>query len=189
MNTKIIVIIGFSYLYGFFEVFMNLRQRGKSTVTASGDKGSLWLLYILITVGYALSFSIGATGIGRMNHWDAFFAVGVVLAATGLLIRVRSISTLKQYFTYSVAKADDHQLVETGLYKVIRHPGYLGQLMIFLGISISMSNWLSILAMMLPIALGYGYRIKVEERFTLEQLGKKYLDYQQRTKRILPLIH
>ena len=97
--------------------------------------------------------------------------------------------TLKQYFTYSVANADDHQLVETGLYRVIRHSGYLGQLMIFLGISVSLSNGLSILAMMLPIALGYSYRIRVEERFMLEQLGKKYLDYQQRTKRVIPLIY
>ena len=72
MDIKIIIIIGFSYLYGFFEVFMNLRQKGKRNVKTSGDKGSLWLLYILITIGYALSFAIGATKIGRMSHWDAF---------------------------------------------------------------------------------------------------------------------
>jgi protein-S-isoprenylcysteine O-methyltransferase Ste14 len=168
---------------------MNLRQRSKGKITSSGDKGSLWVLYILITIGYFLSFSIGATKIGRMNHWDAFFAVGVVLTIIGLMIRIQSILTLRQYFTYSVAKVDDHNLIETGLYKVIRHPGYLGQLIIFIGISISLSNWLSILAMTIPIAIGYGYRIKVEERFMLEQLGKKYLDYQKRTKRIIPMIY
>jgi protein-S-isoprenylcysteine O-methyltransferase Ste14 len=97
--------------------------------------------------------------------------------------------TLKRYFTYSVAKVADHQLVETGLYTVIRHPGYLRQLTIFLGISISLSNWLSILAMTIPIAIGYGYRIKVEERFMLEQLGEDYLNYQKRTKRIIPMIY
>jgi protein-S-isoprenylcysteine O-methyltransferase Ste14 len=168
---------------------MNFRQRGKSVVTTSGDKGSLWLLYILITIGYALSFSIGATKIGRMNHWDAFFAVGVVLTVIGLMIRIQSILTLKQYFTYSVAKVDDHTLIQTGLYKVIRHPGYLGQLIIFIGISISLSNWLSILAMTIPIVIGYGYRIKVEERFMRDQLGTDYLDYQKRTKRIIPMIY
>jgi len=189
MDTKIIVIIGFSYLYGFFEVFMNLRQRGKSTVAASGDKGSLWLLYILITVGYALSFSIGATRTGRMNYWAAFFAVGVVLALTGVMIRVGSILTLGQYFTYSVAQAENHKLIETGLYKFIRHPGYLGQLMIFAGISISLSNWLAVLFMMIPVAIGYIYRIRVEEGFMVEQMGESYLNYQRRTKRIIPMIY
>ncbi|MFZ1748185.1 MAG: isoprenylcysteine carboxylmethyltransferase family protein [Nitrospirales bacterium] len=168
---------------------MNWRQRGQGKLNSSHDKGSLQALYVLITLGYFLSFSIGATKTGRIYPWDTFFAIGVALITLGLIIRIHSMLTLKQYFTYSVARADDHQLVETGLYKVIRHPGYLGQLMIFLGISISLSNWLSILAMMLPIALGYGYRIKVEERFMLEQLGKEYLDYQQRTKRMIPLIY
>jgi protein-S-isoprenylcysteine O-methyltransferase Ste14 len=189
MDPKIIIIIAVSYLYGFFEVFMNLRQRSKSDVTTSSDKGSLWLLYSLITVGYALSFSIGATKIGRVYYWDIFFAIGVTLITIGLIIRIQSMLTLKQYFTYSVAKVDDHKLIETGLYKIIRHPGYLGQLIIFIGISISLSNWLSVLAMMIPITLGYGYRIKVEERFMLEQLGENYLNYQKRTKRIIPMIY
>jgi len=67
MDVKILIIIGFSYLYGFFELFMNLRQRGKNRTTSSGDKGSLWLLYILITIGFTLSFAIGATKVGRVN--------------------------------------------------------------------------------------------------------------------------
>jgi protein-S-isoprenylcysteine O-methyltransferase Ste14 len=188
MDIKIIIIIGFSYLYGFIEVFMNLRQKGIRNVKASGDKGSLWLLYILITVGYALSFAIGATKIGRMSHWDVFFAVGAVMTVMGILIRIQSILTLKQYFTYSVARTEDHQLIETGLYKTIRHPGYLGQLIIFAGISISLSNWLSVLFMMIPVAIGYMYRIQVEERFMIEQMGERYLNYQERTKRIIPLI-
>ena len=137
---KLIIIIGFSYLYGFFEVFMNLRQRSKGKITSSGDRKSLWGLYTLITIGYFLSFSIGATKIGRVYSWDTFFAIGVTWIAIGLIIRIQSRLTLKQYFTYSVAKVDDHKLIETGLYKIIRHPGYLGQLIIFIGISISLSN-------------------------------------------------
>jgi hypothetical protein len=38
MDPKIIIIIAVSYLYGFFEVFMYLRQRSKSKVTTSSDK-------------------------------------------------------------------------------------------------------------------------------------------------------
>lgn len=186
---KLIIIIGFSYLYGFFEVFMNLRQNRKNTVAVSGDKGSLWLLYVLITIGYVLSFSIGATRIGRIYHWDTFFAIGVVLIAIGLIVRIQSILTLKHYFTYSVAKIENHKLIETGLYKSIRHPGYLGQLTIFVGISTLLSNWLSILGMIIPIAIGYSYRINVEEKFMTEQLGQNYLDYKKRTRRIIPFLY
>jgi protein-S-isoprenylcysteine O-methyltransferase Ste14 len=189
MDSKIIIIIAVSYLYGFFEVFMNLRQRNKSKVATSGDKSSLWWLYSLITVGYALSFSIGATKTGRIYYWNTFFAIGMALFVIGFMIRIHSLLTLKQYFTYSIAKVENHKIIETGLYKFIRHPGYLGQLIIFIGISTSISNWLSILLMMIPITIGYVYRIKVEERFMIEQMGENYLNYQKRTKRLIPMIY
>lgn len=188
-DIKIIVIIAVSYLYGFFEVFMNLGQKKRSKVASSGDKSSLWLLYCLITVGYAMSFSIGATKMGRIYLWNTFFGIGMVLVVAGLMIRVHSILTLKQFFTYSVAKVEDQKIIETGLYKFIRHPGYLGQWVIFIGISISTSNWLSVLAMLIPITIGYIYRIQVEERFMAEQMGADYLNYQVRTKRIIPRLY
>lgn len=124
-----------------------------------------------------------------MSHWNAFFAIGVVTALTGLMIRVQSILTIRQYFTYSVAHTQNHTLIETGLYKIIRHPGYLGQLMIFAGIAISLSNWLAVLSMMVPIAIGYIYRIEVEEDFMIEQMGESYSNYQRRTKRMIPMIY
>jgi protein-S-isoprenylcysteine O-methyltransferase Ste14 len=189
MDPKIIIIIAVSYLYGLFEVFMNLRQKSKSKITTSSDKSSLWWLYGLITLGYALSFSIGATRIGRIYYWNTFFTIGMVLFVIGLMIRIHSILTLKQFFTYSIAKVENHRIIETGLYKFLRHPGYLGQLIIFLGISTSISNWLSISAMLIPVTLGYLYRIKVEERFMLEKLGEDYLNYQERTKRLIPMIY
>lgn len=188
-DIKIIVIIAVSYLYGFFEVFMNLGQKKRSKVASSGDKSSLWLLYCLITVGYAMSFSIGATKMGRIYLWNTFFGIGMVLVVAGLMIRVHSILTLKQFFTYSVAKVEDQKIIENGLYKFIRHPGYLGQWVIFIGISISTSNWLSVLAMLIPITIGYIYRIQVEERFMAEQMGADYLNYQVRTKRIIPRLY
>lgn len=189
MDPKIIIIISVSYLYGLFEVLMNLRQRGRRKVASSGDRGSLWLLYGLITLGYALSFSIGATKLGRVYPWNTFFAMGMALAAIGLAVRIHSIQTLKQFFTYSVTKVDNQKIVESGLYKFIRHPGYLGQLMIFFGISISVSNWLSVLLMMVPVTVGYLYRIQVEERFMLKEMGEDYLDYRSRTKKIIPMIY
>ena len=188
MNIKLIIIIGFSYLYGFFEIFMNLRQRSKSTVVSSGDKGSLWLLYILITIGYILAFSIGTTKIGRIYHWNTFFAIGFILIVIGLIIRIQSIFSLRKQFTYSVAKIENHQLIETGLYRWIRHPGYLGQLIIFIGIPVSFSNWVAVILMMTPILIGYINRIKVEERFMSVQIGQKYIDYQKRTNRLIPMI-
>jgi protein-S-isoprenylcysteine O-methyltransferase Ste14 len=189
MNIKLILIIVFSALYGFFELFMSRRQQNQREISKSGDKGSIWLLTLSISIGYWLSFIAAATKTGRIYHWNTFFAIGTVLALAGLIIRVTSILKLKQQFTYTVTEIENHELIETGLYKFIRHPGYLGQLIIFLGISTSLSNWLSILLMMVPILLGYLNRINVEEKFMANQMGQKYLDYKKRTKRLIPTVY
>lgn len=191
MDYKIITIIAFSYLYGFFEIFMSVRQRliRKRNIVSSGDKGSIWILFILIGIGYFLSFRIAATKIGRIYHWDLFFMAGVLLIMVGLIIRIMSILKLKQHFTYTVTEIEHHELIETGLYKNIRHPGYLGQLLIFMGTALSFSNWLSVIFMMIPVMIGYLSRIIIEERFMINQLGQKYIDYQKRTKRLIPKIY
>lgn len=186
MNLKLIFIIFFSYLYMFFEIVMSRRQRRNRTIEQSNDKGSIWVLIIAIFVGFAISFKIGATTLGRIYHWDAFFAAGAMLVVLGLYIRIGSILALKNQFTYTVTKIKNHELVDTGWYKSIRHPGYLGQLIIFLGIATSMSNWLSLLGMMVPVTIGFLYRISVEEKFMQEQMGQKYLDYKNNTKRLIP---
>jgi len=186
MNIKLILIIAFSILYAFFEIFMSRRQRDKRKISESGDKGSIWLLVLSISMGYWLSFIIGATTIGRMHHWDTFFVTGSVIILIGFIIRVTSILKLKQQFTYTVTRIEDHELIETGLYRVIRHPGYLGQLIIFLGTSVCLSNWLSILLMIIPVLSGYLNRINVEEKFMVVQMGEKYFDYTKRTKKLIP---
>ncbi|HMN48786.1 MAG TPA: isoprenylcysteine carboxylmethyltransferase family protein [Ignavibacteriaceae bacterium] len=189
MNLKIIVILTIAYLYGIFEFYLSLRQRQKIKIVSKGDKGSLWVLIISITIGYLLSFSIASTKIGRIYHWNIFFAAGLLIIIAGLVIRIISIKTLKQYFSYSVTKVENQEIIEKGLYKYIRHPGYLGQLLIFIGISISLSNWLSIILMFLSTLIGYMNRIRVEENFMVEQMGVKYSDYEKRTKKLIPKIY
>lgn len=189
MNPKIIVIITIAYLYGIFEYYLSYRQKQKSKIVSRGDKGSLWVLIFSITIGYLLSFSIATTKIGRIYHWNILFSLGLFIVAIGLIIRVSSIKQLRQYFTYSVSEVENHELVEEGFYKFIRHPGYLGHLIIFTGISISLSNWISVILMILSTLIGYLNRIRVEENFMVEQMGAKYSDYQMRTKKLIPKIY
>ena len=188
MNIKIYVIISFSILYGLFEIFMSRREKGNREISKSGDRASIWIIVLAISVGFWLSFIIASTKIGRIYHWNTLFIIGSILAAIGLIIRVTSILKLKQQFTYTVAKIENHQLVDTGLYRYIRHPGYLGQIIIFLGIATALSNWISILSMITPVLVGYINRIRVEEIFMTQHMGQEYIEYKKRTKKLIPNI-
>jgi protein-S-isoprenylcysteine O-methyltransferase Ste14 len=86
-----------------------------------------------------------------------------------------------------VALHPDQRVVDSGPYRLIRHPSYTGSLVTVLGICLAMANWLSFLGM-IPAALGYLYRIRIEERVLVEGLGEAYRAYQRRTKRLIPYI-
>jgi protein-S-isoprenylcysteine O-methyltransferase Ste14 len=186
MTTKIIIIFSFSVIYCLVEVYLNIRNRKNNKIEESKDRGSLAGLFISIGTGYFLSFTAASLKFGRIYHWNLLFAIGFIIIMTGLVIRFYSLATLKKHFTYSVSRIEDHQLVEKGPYRYIRHPGYLGQIVIFSGLALALSNWLSIILMMLPVMAGFLYRIYVEEKFMLEQLGDTYKDYCRRTWRFIP---
>ena len=189
MDLRLVIIFSFSVLYALFEIFMSRLYRGRRNVSISGDKGSLWILFIAIGIGYWLSFTIASMKTGRINNWNTCIILGAILASAGLFIRVKSIITLNDRFTYTVTRLETHHLIETGIYKNIRHPGYLGQLLIFLGISVSLANWLSIMGMTIPILAGFLYRIHTEEKFMSEQMGQQYIEYKKKTKRLIPYIY
>ena len=188
MYTRFFIILAFAYLYGFFEFYMNVRLKKKSSIVKSSEKGSIRFLFTLIQIACLLSFGIGATKIGGIDDWNTFIIIGAILILFGFMIRISSIMTLKRHYTYTVTRIENHELIESGLYKTIRHPGYLGLVIIFLGISTALSNWLSVILMIVPVIIGIMNRIRVEESFLVEQMGQKYTDYQKRTKRLIPKI-
>ncbi len=91
---------------------------------------------------------------GQGLHLESVLGNWRGIGHAGLAIRVHSILALKQ-FSHRNRLVQIHQAA-----------GELGQLMIFIGISIS--NWLSVLAMTIPVTTGYLSRIKLEEVFMRE---------------------
>ena len=104
-----------------------------------------------------------------------------------LIWRVISvINTLKEFFTVQVAISPEHKLIDTGLYHYIRHPSYTGIIIYMIGLSVSLSNWISILLLLIPVFGVIMYRIGIEEEALINAFGKQYEDYRNRTGKLLP---
>ena len=71
---------------------------------------------------------------------------------------------LGRFFKFTVVVQADHQVVDTGPYRLIRHPSYTGLLMIELGLGIALGTWLSIPACLLPPLIAFAVRLVTEER-------------------------
>jgi protein-S-isoprenylcysteine O-methyltransferase len=113
----------------------------------------------------------------------------VAIFGAGLVLRWYSILHLGRFFTVNVAIAADHQLVDTGPYRFVRHPSYTGALLAFIGFALVLRNWASVLMISVPIAFAFLYRISVEERALVQALGERYRAYIKRTKHLIPFVY
>lgn len=178
-------------LYAASEIGLSIFKRANRGKTQNEDRGSLTLLWIVIsvsiTLAYQAAFTLRGAALGALTV-PAFY-LGIVCYVAGLCLRWYSIVILGRFFTVNVAIAADHRLIDTGPYRHLRHPSYTGALLAFLGLGLCIGNWASLLVMIVPIFWVFLRRMQVEEAALLQGLGEPYQDYMRRTKRLIPGIY
>ena len=127
-------------------------------------------------------------------HWREWYAEYDRLRASaarliGADAREIAILTLRRQFTVDVSIQEDHELIDRGVYAVIRHPAYTGAIISFAGLGLVFDNWLSFAAVLIIAVAALSYRIAVEERALVEHFGDRYRAYARRTKRLIPGIY
>jgi len=184
---KLLVIV-FSYAWFGVEAYNQIQQRKRRDRTAApADRGSLVLLYVCIAIGYSVAIAVSFAPVGRLPGGQPFWLlVGAACIAGGLWIRHRAMATLADSFTCHVEFQADHRLIETGPYRRIRHPGYLGQLLVLLGVGIALASWLSIVGLMVPVLVAFLWRIRVEEEALRGEFAERFDSYATRTWRLIP---
>jgi protein-S-isoprenylcysteine O-methyltransferase len=187
MKTPVPGILGLVYVTS--EILLTITKHARTT-GKSRDAQSWRLMWIVITLSMFLGiFVAGKFPAAALPDRRLFIIAGVTIFILGLAFRMYAIWRLGRFFTVNVAIAADHQLIDSGPYRLIRHPSYTGALFAFFGMVLTFGNWLSLLVAMLPIFAVFVYRMNVEERALISGLGDNYRAYIARTKRLLPLIY
>ena len=161
-----------------------LRQRGAIRVRRDRGSGALVILTVFLSISVAFVF--GYNGIGMLPDWAYY--LGISLMLLGIVVRQWAIAVLGRFFTLTVKVAEDHKVIDKGPYKVIRHPSYTGVLITFLGLGFAVQSAGALVVLLALYGISFGYRISVEEKTLLSELGKDYGDYMKRTKRIIPFL-
>jgi protein-S-isoprenylcysteine O-methyltransferase len=171
------------------ELALVWRRRASRAASTRLDRGShLWLWAVIvgsIVAGHLAALSHVGPGLlpSVPGRW-----FGAGLFAAGTALRWWSIVHLGRFFSVDVAIASDHRVVETGPYRVVRHPSYTGLLVQCAGLGVVLGTALSLLVIVVPTLFVLFHRIRVEERALLANFGKDYEVYTRRTKRLLPWI-
>lgn len=186
MVSRLPLLLG--ALYGVSEILLSLTRRSGAGAV-SRDRRSLALLWVVIGASLVLARFALSSPLGKLPHARLCALVGLLIFVAGVSLRWFSIFYLGRFFTVDVAIAPKHELIDSGPYRLIRHPSYTGALLAFVGFGLSLGNWLALLCLVLPLTAAFYWRIRVEEQALTEALGDPYRHYMARTKRLVPFLY
>lgn len=191
-TTPLIIAIIFIIISRFLDPFIRYGREAKSISRTEKDKNSTTLLGILNIVNLLLllsGFLLNRYNVIVLFHNLMIPFLGNFILITGFIVRVIAIRTLKEYYTRTLKIQSSQKVVDTGMYKYIRHPGYVGSILQWLGAGIASNNIVVLSLITLTTLIVYQYRIKSEEKMLIEGLGNNYKDYIKRTKKLIPEIY
>lgn len=119
-------------------------------------------------------------------NWDIFTTASLIIMILGLALRTWAIYTLGNYFTMYISIQKDHKIICTGPYKYLRHPSYTGAFLIYLGTTIFLHSWFSLIAASIILPIAWLRRIHYEEELLIEKFGEEYKSYCKLTKKAIP---
>ncbi|MCL4395550.1 MAG: isoprenylcysteine carboxylmethyltransferase family protein [Chloroflexi bacterium] len=189
-----ISIVAAYALIAFFLVFEGRIRQGQAAKRldrGQADRGST----LLVGASFGIASLAPAVG-AALDYWRIAFVdytwigwCGVAIMVAGLALRFWANRTLGEFYTRTLVTTAGQRVVQAGPYRVVRHPGYLGSLLFWLGAGVAAMNWIAALLVVVLMFGVYVYRIQSEEVMLKSALGQEYLNYSARTWRLIPLIY
>lgn len=115
------------------------------------------------------------------------FWVGAAVTVGGLLFAVWARRHLGSNWSRSVTIKQDHELITSGPYALVRHPIYTGILTGFLGTAIALSQVRGFIAFILVFLVIWA-KLRMEEQWMHSQFGETYTTYVSQTAALVPYL-
>jgi protein-S-isoprenylcysteine O-methyltransferase len=159
-----------------------------SIIRRPGDRGTgaqiIWTVY-----GTQLAAVIEA-GYWRYPQsvaWTPLAVAAISVAVLGLALRTWAVFTLGRFFTMEIAVTDDHAVISSGPFAIVRHPSYLGAFFLYLGTALFLHAWGAAALAVVALPIAFVRRIRTEEAILAGTLGQTYTTYREQVKaRLLP---
>jgi protein-S-isoprenylcysteine O-methyltransferase Ste14 len=164
-----------------------LRRRAQPSPTRSRISGWRWYVpSILLPVEWLLPPALIALRVGEIEAaWLPLRFAGLAIGLAGAVLLVWAAVRLGRFLMHEAAVRDDHALVVSGPYRLVRHPVYVGYLALLLGSGVaSLNAWLLLLW---PVSLlGIVIQAASEEQLLARRFGREYECYARRVGRLVP---
>lgn len=166
------------------------KQRKKAMVFEKKSGGEIFFL-VLNAVGMIIPLIyVFTSNLDFANYylpdWVGWLGLVVFIGAIWLLYL--SHRDLGRHWTITVGLREDHKLITKGIYKHIRHPMYAAHLVWAIAQIMMLHNWIAGYCFIVTMVPFYLYRAGREEDMLIDQFGKEYWNYKQKTGALFPRI-
>ncbi len=189
--SYLIVILGILIIAGFFFLETRLRSGNEAKSWQAGQFDQRSTMLIVIAYPVCALALISSLFLNRSNIAVLPSGVGwlgIIIALAGFGLRVWSMGVLGKFYTRTLKVTEKQSIVRAGPYCFIRHPGYLGSILIWSGVAASATNWIVLLIVFIIVFGVYVYRMQSEEKMLLAT-NADYAEYREHTWRLIPLIY
>lgn len=115
--------------------------------------------------------------------------VGLVLMLAALWMFYQTHRQLGRNWSVTLETRKKHELVATGVYAWVRHPMYSAFWLLAFAQAFLLANWIAGLAGIVGWGILFFCRVGHEERLMIDTFGRDYVDYMNRTKRVVPWVY
>jgi protein-S-isoprenylcysteine O-methyltransferase Ste14 len=193
ITSTVCEIVWFAGLIAWYIIRYPFERRAKKVgVTKSlfgwRESGLLALAFVglwIIPLVYALT---GFPAALDRPLIPAVAILGVIALCGALFLFYRSHADLGRNWSISLQIRNEHRLVTTGIYRLVRHPMYSSFFLLAVAQLLSLPNWFAGAAGLVGVGILYAFRVRQEERMMVERFGADYQQYMTHTARLIPWI-
>ncbi len=149
----------------------------------------LWFLSLIAVAVALLARPVGGVRLNRsiLPHTVPIGILADLVVLAGLFIALWARAVLGRNWSGRVTLKEDHQLIQRGAYRVVRHPIYSGLLLMVLGTAILIGRVSGFFALLISFC-GVWLKLRQEEALLTEHFPETYPQYKSRTKALIPFV-
>ena len=176
-------LLGMWLLWFYPYVFCAPKVQKRPSITVSGPS-RLGVLLEAAGIGVCFWFHIPElirTGVVSL-------LVAALAAAAGCWLMWTAIQNLGRQFRIQAGLYEDHELVRTGPYNLVRHPIYASLLAMTVATGVLVAEWPALAAGLALSIIGTEIRVHTEDRLLSGRFGAEFAEYQKRVRAYVPLV-
>lgn len=164
-----------------------MKELGARRETIPGEIRERWSLRLFVIVGTAIWAGALVEYFVRGLRLDwPWFIAGSACGIASFVIRRRAIAALGRFWSLHVEIRNEHQFVQTGPFRWMRHPTYFSMLLELLAVTLILKATICLALVPLLYLPALAYRLSLEEPALVAKFGEAYREYMRTTPAFLP---